>query len=134
MRSSLSFLLPVVASLIHTVVAAAAAEGTDLRDLPVTRNGSTLLLDNKPWKAVGPNVYWLGLDENVTPPEGEPFYEPLRASYPARGRVSEIMAVVRAMGGTMIRSRKFLFGILAVDILRGVCLVCFALPCLTGVR
>ncbi|GAB1310044.1 mannan endo-1,4-beta-mannosidase [Madurella fahalii] len=108
MRRLLSLAFPAVAGLIHSlvvvVVAAAAADGTDVRDLPVTRKGPTLLLDDKPWKAVGPNVYWLGLDENVTPPEGEPFYEPLRASYPAKGRVSEIMAVVRAMGGTMIRS------------------------------
>lgn len=76
----------------------------DPRNSPVLRSGSSLLLDGQPWKAVGPNVYWLGLDENVTPRAGEPFYPPLRASYPAPGRIVEIMGVVRAMGGTMIRS------------------------------
>ncbi len=76
----------------------------DIRDLHVTRSGSTLLLDGKEWKAVGPNVYWLGLDENVTPPAGEPYHAPLKASYPTKGRTTEIMAVVKAMGGTMIRS------------------------------
>ncbi|OIW35427.1 glycoside hydrolase, partial [Coniochaeta ligniaria NRRL 30616] len=74
------------------------------RDKPVTRDGSTLLLDGKPWKAVGANVYWLGLDENVTPPKGEPYYAPLKASYPTKGRITEVMAVIQAMGGTMIRA------------------------------
>ena len=77
---------------------------TDERDLAVVREGSILLLAGQPWKAVGPNVYWLGLDENVTPPAGEPYYAPLRASYPTRERITEIMATVKALGGTMIRS------------------------------
>ncbi|KAK0731515.1 glycoside hydrolase superfamily [Lasiosphaeris hirsuta] len=76
----------------------------DVRDLPVTRSGSSLLLDGKPWKAVGANVYWLGLDENVTPPAGEPYYAATKASYPTKGRTTEIMAVIKALGGTMIRS------------------------------
>jgi mannan endo-1,4-beta-mannosidase len=64
----------------------------DARDLPIVRQGSALLLDGKPWKAVGPNVYWLGLDENPT------------VAYPTKGRVSEIMATVKALGGIVIRS------------------------------
>lgn len=77
---------------------------SDIRDKSVTRDGSSLLLDGKPWKAVGANVYWLGLDENVTPPKGEPYYAPLKASYPTKGRITETMAVIKAMGGTMIRA------------------------------
>lgn len=76
----------------------------DVRDMPVTKEGSSLYLNGKKWKAVGANVYWLGLDENVTPPEGEPYYEPTKASYTTKGRITEIMATIRAMGGTMIRS------------------------------
>ncbi len=76
----------------------------DVRDLPVVREGSSLLLGGRPWRAVGANVYWLGLDENVVPPPGEPFYAPLNASYPTKGRVTEVMATVRALGGTMIRA------------------------------
>ncbi|OAA68738.1 Glycoside hydrolase, subgroup, catalytic core [Niveomyces insectorum RCEF 264] len=76
----------------------------DVRNLPVVREGSRLLLGGRPWKAVGPNVYWLGLDENVTPPAGAPFYAPTRASYPTKGRITEIMATVRALGGTAIRA------------------------------
>ncbi|CAN8098789.1 unnamed protein product [Discula destructiva] len=73
-------------------------------NLPITRQGSTLLLGGSPWRAVGPNIYWLGLDENVIPPPSEPFYAPLNASYPTKGRITEIMATVKAMGGTMIRA------------------------------
>ncbi|KAK3938941.1 glycoside hydrolase superfamily [Diplogelasinospora grovesii] len=77
----------------------------DVRDQPITRSGSALYLGGgKPWKAVGANVYWLGLDENVIPPAGEPYYAPFQASYPTKGRTTEIMAVVKAMGGTMIRA------------------------------
>lgn len=71
---------------------------------PVTRSGSTLLVNGKPWKAVGPNIYWLGLDENVVPPKGEPFDEATKSSYPAKGRITDALATVKALGGTMIRS------------------------------
>lgn len=81
-----------------------AGARADTSNLPITREGSTLLLNGEPWKAVGPNVYWLGLDENVIPPAGEPFYSPTNASYPTRGRVTEVMATVRALGGTAIRA------------------------------
>lgn len=77
---------------------------SDIRDKPITRQGSTLLLDGKPWKAVGANVYWLGLDENVTPAQGAPYYEPFKASYPTHGRITEAMAIMKAMGGTAIRA------------------------------
>ncbi|KAI1736917.1 glycoside hydrolase superfamily [Xylaria scruposa] len=70
----------------------------------VVREGSKLLVDGKQWKAVGPNVYWLGLDENVTPPTGEPYDPATKASYPTKERVTEIMAMVNALGGTMIRT------------------------------
>ncbi|KAK5657077.1 hypothetical protein OQA88_3605 [Cercophora sp. LCS_1] len=92
------------ASILSIVALSVTVRGVDIRDLPVVRNGSTLLLNNTPWKAVGPNIYWLGLDENVVPPAGEPYYAPTKASYPHKGRVTEAMAVVKAMGGTMIRA------------------------------
>ncbi|KAI1859760.1 hypothetical protein JX265_010209 [Neoarthrinium moseri] len=71
---------------------------------PVTREGSTLLVDGKPWKAVGPNIYWLGLDENVVPPDGEPYDAATKSSYPTKGRITDALATVQALGGTMIRS------------------------------
>jgi mannan endo-1,4-beta-mannosidase len=60
----------------------------------VTRQGSRLLVDNASFKAVGPNVYWLGLDENIN----------ASISYPTPQRVLEIMATAAAMGATTIRA------------------------------
>ena len=107
-------LVPILISLAATAAAAASdcracdshkpRARTDSSDLPITREGPTLLLSGRPWKAVGPNAYWLGLDENVVPPAGEPFYAPTNASYPTKGRVAEAMAMTRALGGTMIRA------------------------------
>lgn len=71
---------------------------------PVARDGSQLLLDGKEWKAVGPNVYWLGLDENVVPAAGAPYDPATKASYPAPGRITDAMATVRALGGTAVRA------------------------------
>ena len=87
-------------------VAAGQRKGgvSDERDSPIVRQGSTLLLNGKTWKAVGPNIYWLGLDENVIPPAGDPFYAKTNASYPTKGRIVEAMDIVKAMGGTMIRA------------------------------
>ncbi|KAF2463129.1 glycoside hydrolase [Lindgomyces ingoldianus] len=76
-----------------------------LADLPITRRGSTLYLDQKKWTASGANVYWLGLDENVIPPSGEPFYAPYNASYPTKGRITEVMTTVNVMGARTIRSQ-----------------------------
>lgn len=71
---------------------------------PITRAGNRLLLNNKPWTASGANVYWLGLDENVIPPPGAPFYAPFNASYPTFGRITEAMLTLQSMGATAIRA------------------------------
>lgn len=72
----------------------------------ITREGAELQLNGKRWTAGGANVYWLGLDENVVPPPGEPFYEPTNASYPTKGRITEAMNTLQAMGGRTIRSQS----------------------------
>lgn len=71
----------------------------------VTRFGTELRLDGNQWAAHGANVYWLGLDENVIPPLGEPFYAPTKASYPTKGRITEAMNVLNVMGAHIIRSQ-----------------------------
>ena len=49
--------------------------------------------------------YWLGLDENVIPPAGQPFYAPFNASYPTFGRITEVMNTLQTMGAHLIRSQ-----------------------------
>lgn len=75
------------------------------RNSHVYRDGAQLKLNGKPWTAAGANVYWLGLDENVIPPAGEPFYAPFNASYPTKGRVVEVMNALETMGARTIRSQ-----------------------------
>jgi mannan endo-1,4-beta-mannosidase len=75
------------------------------RNSPVYRDGKTLKLQGERWTASGANVYWLGLDENVVPPAGAPYYAPLQASYPTKGRITEAMATLVTMGARLIRSQ-----------------------------
>ncbi|KZO90277.1 glycoside hydrolase family 5 protein [Calocera viscosa TUFC12733] len=63
------------------------------RNAFVSRSGTGLELLGEEFRIVGANVYWLGLDENVIP-------DP---SYPSKNRVIEIMGIVSAMRGTVIR-------------------------------
>ena len=44
-------------------------------------------------------------DENVIPPPGQPFYAPFKASYPTKGRITEVMNVLNTMGARLIRSQ-----------------------------
>jgi mannan endo-1,4-beta-mannosidase len=75
------------------------------RNSYVYREGTTLRLLGDQYTASGANIYWLGLDENVIPPEGEPFYAPTNASYPTPGRTTEIMATLVTLGAHLIRSQ-----------------------------
>jgi mannan endo-1,4-beta-mannosidase len=80
-------------------------EANIARNSYVYRDGTTLRLFGDRWTASGANVYWLGLDENVIPPAGEPFYEPFNASYPTQGRITEVMSTLVTMGARLIRSQ-----------------------------
>lgn len=75
------------------------------RNQHITRDGAQLKLGNIPWTASGANVYWLGLDENVVPPAGQPFYAPFNASYPTKGRITEVMNTLNTLGARTIRSQ-----------------------------
>jgi mannan endo-1,4-beta-mannosidase len=75
------------------------------RNSYVYRDGTALRLLSDRWTASGANVYWLGLDENVIPPAGKPFYLPFNASYPTLGRVTEVMSTLVTMGAKLIRSQ-----------------------------
>ncbi|GAA5940708.1 hypothetical protein JCM10213_004294 [Rhodosporidiobolus nylandii] len=60
----------------------------------VTRSKNKLYLDGSEFRITGPNIYWLGLDENVNS----------QVSYPGKTRIREAMAMTVAMGGNTIRS------------------------------
>ncbi|TNY24545.1 glycoside hydrolase superfamily [Rhodotorula diobovata] len=86
----------------YTNTAGGAVYGPGLGDfnfLPrpstfVKRSGNKLTLDGETYRIVGPNIYWLGLDENVN----------WKVTYPSKQRVREAMAITVAMGGNTIRS------------------------------
>ncbi|GAA5820818.1 hypothetical protein JCM3770_000352 [Rhodotorula araucariae] len=84
-----------MASPTYTLTAATQLPSPPAPSSFVRRNRSRLALDDgSPFTAVGPNIYWLGLDENVQP----------APSYPSKGRVLEAMAIASAMGATTVRS------------------------------
>lgn len=62
----------------------------------VTRSGSGLQLDGKRWRFAGVNMYWLGLDDNVT--------RSGRATYPSRLSVDNGFAAATALGSRLVRS------------------------------
>jgi hypothetical protein len=76
---------------------------SQLRDINIVRSGSDLQLAGRRWTVGGGNIYWLGLDENVIPPPGQPFYAPTNASYPTKGRTTEIMNTLNTMGARAFR-------------------------------
>jgi hypothetical protein len=104
--SSVSFLFPPNTTLTKQIRSTYLQPNLALyaRNSYVYREGTSLKLLGEPWTAEGANVYWLGLDENVIPPKGEPFYAPLNASYPTKGRTTEIMTTLVMMGATLIRA------------------------------
>lgn len=61
----------------------------------VKRNGSTLLLGGTPFRFGGPNIYWLGLDENVPPGT---------IAYPTHFRIDDALNTSIGMGARVIRS------------------------------
>ncbi|WP_375484349.1 hypothetical protein [uncultured Jatrophihabitans sp.] len=62
----------------------------------VTRSGSQLQLAGKPWRFAGVNMYWLGLDENVTDAAGP--------TYPTHAAVDNGFSAARSLGAGLVRS------------------------------
>ncbi|QBD78350.1 hypothetical protein EPA93_21045 [Ktedonosporobacter rubrisoli] len=59
----------------------------------VTRSDAQLMLDGKPFRFFGANIYWLGLDENVG-----------GVAYPTHFRIDDVLAAAQAMGITVVRA------------------------------
>lgn len=72
----------------------ASTTHVDGRSAPaVTRSGSHLVLDGRPFRFGAANEYWLGLDENVG-----------GIAYPTDFRISDGLLTAKDMGATVVRS------------------------------
>ena len=81
----------------HNPIAATISGPWGLLPTPkafIRREETVLKAGSSTYRPVGPNIYWLGLDEN----EGR------RISYPSRKRVREAFAIAAAMGANTVRS------------------------------
>ncbi|MGJ6969354.1 cellulase family glycosylhydrolase [Streptosporangium sp. G11] len=74
----------------------------------VTRDGSRLELNGKPFRFAGTNIYWLGLDENVG-----------GVAYPTFFRIRDALDTAKAMGLTVVRSGMAAGGAHELAIRRG---------------
>lgn len=63
----------------------------------VTRAGSSLTVDGRPFRFAGANAYWLQLDDNVRDGFGAP-------TYPTAFRIDDAMRTAQAMGVTVVRT------------------------------
>ncbi|EGG03246.1 family 5 glycoside hydrolase [Melampsora larici-populina 98AG31] len=79
-------------SLATTVSGAAGTLGTPKSF--IKRHGTILKAGPQFYRPVGPNIYWLGLDEN----DGR------KVSYPSKKRIREAFAIAAAMGANTVRS------------------------------
>lgn len=61
----------------------------------ITRSGSSLLLNGKPFRFSGVNIYWLGLEETEN-----------GVAYPSRFRVDDALATASFMGATVVRAHS----------------------------
>lgn len=83
MRTELRFISAII---ICAFFACAAPPGF------VTRDGAQLLLDGQPYRAVGTNMYWLGLDENEN-----------GVHYPTHYRITDGLETAAALGWRVVR-------------------------------
>lgn len=68
----------------------------DLRGQFVTRAGSTLQVAGQPFRFTGTNMYWLGLDDNITDGGGP--------TYPTKARIDNALRAAADAGMTVIRA------------------------------
>ncbi len=86
----------VAAALLPAAAAPASAapeDWTSLNSTFVQRDGSRLVLDGDAFRFSGPNIYWLGLDENVG-----------GVDYPTAFRIADTLDAAARMGSTVVRT------------------------------
>ena len=89
----IAVLLSVLAMGLGGVHAPAGEEWRSLNTSFVTRDGTRLEIDGRPFRFAGTNMYWLGLDENVG-----------GVDYPTYFRIRDALDTAKAMGQTVVRS------------------------------
>ncbi|MFI2714460.1 carbohydrate binding domain-containing protein [Micromonospora sp. NPDC018662] len=67
----------------------------------VVRDGSRLSLAGRPFRFAGPNMYWLGLDENVG---GTDPADPPAVDHPTYFRIRDGLTTAKRMGATVVRA------------------------------
>ncbi len=93
-----ALLLPLVLFLTISALGQQPSQGSDARFDFVTRSGSSLLLDGKPFRYSGPNIEWLGV-EAYGP------HDPEGPRYPSRFEIDDALDTAKQMGARVVRSQ-----------------------------
>ncbi|MFI7221550.1 carbohydrate binding domain-containing protein [Micromonospora maritima] len=112
LRIRRTVVVAVLAALATTVLSAVPAAAGARQHAPdesarradhafVVRDGTRLSLAGRPFRFAGPNMYWLGLDENVggTDPADPPVVD-----HPTYFRIRDGLTTARRMGATVVRA------------------------------
>eukprot|EP00927_Polykrikos_kofoidii_P083164 TRINITY_DN8457_c0_g1_i1.p1 TRINITY_DN8457_c0_g1~~TRINITY_DN8457_c0_g1_i1.p1 ORF type:complete len:530 (-),score=56.78 TRINITY_DN8457_c0_g1_i1:37-1626(-) len=91
-RKLLLLAVVAVAGSIHT--------GEDMTSF-VVRVGNVLKLNGKTWRFAGMNMYWLGLDENCSPPKSGKCVD-----YPTAYRIRDGLETAVALGANVVRGHS----------------------------
>ena len=91
---------PASAQIVRASPRSVAGSATSVTSF-VTRSGSRLTLDGKPFRFSGANLYWTGLDENVggVDPSAAP-----SVAYPTAFRIRDGLRAARELGATVVRA------------------------------
>ena len=97
----LTALLAVLAVIATALLPAGSAAAAPSASAFVQRDGTGLVLAGRPFRFAGPNLYWLGLDENVG---GVDPATKGTVDYPTYFRITDGLTTAKAMGATAVRA------------------------------
>ena len=99
-RRLVAALLATVLAVLSLALSAGPAPAAPTSDF-VQRDGTRLTVGGMPFRFAGPNMYWLGLDENVG---GIDPAAPAAVDYPTYFRIRDGLTTAKAMGATAVRA------------------------------
>lgn len=102
-RQLVAAVLAALLGLMTLTVAAGPVAAAPRSDF-VQREGTRLILDGRPFRFAGPNMYWLGLDENVGGIDPNDPNDPATVDYPTFFRIRDGLTTAKAMGATAVRA------------------------------